>query len=139
MSSPTFTSNYAASFQRGEKLPHVNKLLNMFKSRRGAGWTCLILALLLQIGAVIWIASDLKTVGDKTEAVSSYIISNLSTQTLGSPSCTLDFAFQSVAQPPLVRKSEFNPILIKVILLASSTILCAIGMFILSKNPFQPS
>ena len=133
------SSGYASSFQKGEKLPQVHKLLNMFKSRRGAGWTCLALALAFQIGAVIWIASDLKTVGDKTEAVSSYILGNLSTQTLGSPSCTLDYAFQSEAQPPLVRKSEFNPILIKVILLASSTILCVIGLTILSKNPFQPS
>lgn len=137
MSTPS--SHYAASFLKGEKLPHVNKLLNVFKSRRGAGWTCLILAFLLQLGAVIWIASDLKTVGDRTEAVSSYILDNLSPQTLGSPSCSLDFAFQSVAQPPLVRKNEFNPILIKVILLASSTILCAIGMGILSINPFHPS
>ena len=133
------SSGYSLAFQKGEKLPHVNKLFNMFKSRRGAGWACLALAAAFQLGAVIWIASDLKTVGDRTEAVSSYILDNLSTQTLGSPSCTLDFAFQSVAQPPLVRKSEFNPILIKVILLASSTILCAIGLFILSKNPFHPT
>jgi hypothetical protein len=133
------TPSYSAAFENGQKKLQVNKLLNMFKSRRGAGWACVALAFALQIGAVIWIATDLKTVGDKTEAVSSYILDNLSTQTLGSPSCTLDYAFQSVAQPPLVRKSEFYPILVKVILLASSTILCAIGLAILSKNPFHPS
>jgi hypothetical protein len=80
------SEGYSLAVQKGEKLPYVNKLLNAFKNRRGAGWACLALAFAFQIGAVIWIASDLKTVGDKTEAVSSYILNNLSTQTLGSPS-----------------------------------------------------
>jgi len=138
MSTQNSSTGFSLGFQKGQKSPHVNKLVNMFKNRRGAGWACLALAFAFQIGAVIWIASDIKAVGDRTEAVSTYILGNLSRQTLGSPSCTLDFAFQSAAQPPLVRKSEFNPILIKVILLASSTILCAIGIIILSKNPFHP-
>jgi hypothetical protein len=93
----------------------------------------------LQIGVVLWIASELKTVGDQTESLSSYIISNKASLLVGnSPTCSLDYAFSSEAQPPLVRKSQFTPILFKVILLASSTVFCAVGMFILSKNPFKP-
>lgn len=117
----------------------MNKLLNAFKSRRGAGWFCILLAFALQIGAVIWIASELKTVGDQSETLSTYILSNKAALLLGnSPTCSLDFAFQSEAQPPLVRKTHFTPILFKVIMLASSTLLCALGMIILSKNPFKP-
>jgi hypothetical protein len=131
-------ASYSKSFQIGQKSPHLNKLLNAFKSRRGIGWGCLTLAFFLQLGAVVWIAQDLKSVGDRSEALSNYILNNLSPLTLGSPQCSLDFAFQSPAQPPLVRKSEYGPILLKVILLASSTIFCVAGMYFLSKNPFKP-
>jgi hypothetical protein len=130
--------SYSKSFQSGEKNTHLHKLFNAFKSRKSIGWGCLALAFFLQLGAVIWIAQDLKSVGDRSENLSNYILNNLSPLTLGSPSCSLDYAFQSVAQPPLVRKSEYGPILLKVILLALSTVLCAVGMFILSKNPFKP-
>jgi hypothetical protein len=88
---------------------------------------------------VLWIASELKKVGDQSETLSTFILSNKAALLLGNnPTCSLDFAFQSATQPPLVRKSQFDSILIKVILLATSTILCAVGMLILSKNPFKP-
>jgi len=100
---------------------------------------CLFLAFALQIGAVMWIASELKSVGDQAEKLSNFILTNKAALLLGnSPTCSLDFAFQSASQPSLVRKSQFTPILVKVIMLASSTVLCAIGMLILSKNPFRP-
>jgi hypothetical protein len=131
-------SSYSKAFQNGEKSTHLNKLFYAFKSRRNIGWLCIAAAFFLQIGAVVWIAQDLKKVGDKTEAISTYILNNLSPSTVSSPSCSLDFAFASPAQPPLVRNSEFGPILLKVILLACSTIFCIVGMYVLSKNPFRP-
>jgi hypothetical protein len=138
------TPSFSSSYQKGEKSIHVHKLLGAFKSRRGAGWSCLILAFVFQVVALVLLIRDITQVRNNSEAVSTYITQNLpnSTLTLGTrpsrPVCSLDFAFQSAAQPALVRKSDFDPIIIKVILLVASTLFCAVGMAILGKNPFVP-
>lgn len=132
--------SYASAYQNGRKTLHTNKLFDSFLSRKSAGWACITFAFTFQIIAVILVIDEIQKVSDKTENVSSYIIQNQTQLSLpnGNPRCSLDYAFQSPAQPPLVRKTDFTSIVFKIILLVSSTLLCAIGMAILGKNPFKP-